>query len=352
MVECRQCRNVFQQMGDAFNARADTAGVLESAARSLVEQFALKGCHFRLLSRDQQILESVASYGLSDEFLNKGPVDAERSVAECLEGNVVMIEDCGADPRIQYPREMAKEGIASLLTVPLKTRGQVIGVMRLFTSEERSFSAEEVELFRVTALFCTSAIIHSMFHRILSRVSAAVQSTLEIDEVLNSTVRVVAEELRVKGCSLQLFESKAGELNLKASYGLSRRFLTDGIEKADGPAVAAALEGECVCVVDCQKDPRIVHRTEAIHEGFASALFIPLMSRTRAMGVLTVYTHKSYSFSEEEQQVMMAIGEQCSLAIQNAQMYAAIKSRYNTVVDDFQLWFEHYHTHPQGDTLA
>ncbi len=44
-----------------------------------------------------------------------------------------MVLDCVSDPRVQYPDAFASEGIASMLTVPLEGRGQVIGVMRLFT---------------------------------------------------------------------------------------------------------------------------------------------------------------------------------------------------------------------------
>ena len=43
---------------------------------------------------------------------------------------------------------------------------------------------------------------------------------------------------------------------------------------------------------------------------------------------------------------MEAIGGQCALAIRNAQMYAAIKRRYDSVVDEFHQWFEHYYTYP------
>jgi len=81
----------------------------------------------------------VAAFGLSDRFLAKGPVDAERSVTEALDGEMVMVNDCSVDERIQYPEEMAKEGIVSMLTIPLATRGQVIGVMRLATAEQREF---------------------------------------------------------------------------------------------------------------------------------------------------------------------------------------------------------------------
>jgi hypothetical protein len=49
---------------------------------------------------------------------------------------------------------------------------------------------------------------------------------------------------------------------------------------------------------------------------------------------------------------MMSIGEQCSLAIDNAMMFAALKRRYETLVDDFHLWFEHSQSYPQRGSTA
>jgi hypothetical protein len=72
-----QCHRVFRVIGEALNLPIGSVEVLEKVARAVVEEFGLKGCHFRLLSRDEKVLEHVASFGLSDRFLNKGPVDAE-----------------------------------------------------------------------------------------------------------------------------------------------------------------------------------------------------------------------------------------------------------------------------------
>jgi GAF domain-containing protein len=344
-MDCSQCRNVFRVIGDAFNAPITAGEMLGVAAEVLVDEFDLKGCHFRLLSRDQKILEGVASYGLSEAFLNKGPVDAEKSVAEALEGKVVIVADCSTDPRIQYPEEFTKEGIVSLLTIPLTTRGQVIGVMRLSTDQPRQFARDEIEFFQVAALFCTSAVSHAMFHQILGHVTDTIRSSLDLDDVLNAIVQVVTEDLRAKGCTIRLLDAKAQHLELRVAYGLSPRYL----EKASalpGKGVWKAIEGECVPIVDVRDNPLIAHPEEAIRERIASMLFVPLMIRGSAIGVLSIYTHHQYVFSTDEVHLIQAIGEQCALAIRNAQMYAAIKRRYEVVVDEFHQWFEHYCTHP------
>ena len=344
-MKCRQCHQVFAVMGDGLNSQIETVELLERTAKTLVEQFNLKACNFRLLSRDQKILEHVASYGLSDQFVAKGPVDAERSVTEALEGKTVMVKDCSADERIQYPEEFAREGIVSMLTIPLITRGQVIGVMRLATAKPRDFNDDELDFFRVAALFCTSTIIHSLFHEILEDVNIAISGSLDIDSVLEAIVEVITYKLRAKGCSIRLLDAKGTHLALRAARGLSQRYI-DTASARPGQGVAEALEGKCVSVLDAWSDPRIRHHNQMKIEKISSILFIPVMCRDNPLGVLSIYTHRPYQFSDDEIQMMKAVGGQCAMAIRSAQLYAALKNRYDTATTDFQQWFEHYCVYP------
>jgi GAF domain-containing protein len=343
-MECISCVRVFEEVGDAFNSTLGTEEKLEKVARAIVEHLKIKACHFRVLSRDQRILEHLAAFGLSERFVEKGPVDAEKSVTEALKGQVVMVEDCANDTRIQFPKEHVAEGIVSVLTVPLSARGNVIGVMRLATGEKREFSEQELTAIKTLASFSTTAITQSMFYDILAEVNAAIRSSLDLTEVLESTVRVVCESLRVRGTTIRLLDRRRN-LELRAAYGLSQRYL-ETASTDPGDAVAEALAGTCVAILDARTDPRIRHHEEMEREKVSSVLFVPLMSRKGAIGVLSVYTHKPYHFSEDEKELMTALGEQCALSIRNAQMYHTIKRRYEDVVDEFQIWFEHYQTYP------
>ena len=352
MVKCRQCRNVFSEIGLALNAQLDTREMLERAARSIVEQFGLKACHFRLISRDQLTLDDAASFGLSKEFLNKGPVDAERSVAEALEGEVVMVTDCVRDQRVQYPEAFEAEGIVSMLTIPLEVRGQVIGVMRLTTSETRDFPEDEIELFKVAAMFCASSIIDSMFHQILGHVTTSIRSSLDLSKVLNAIVTVVCEDIRAKGCTIQLLDKKKSNLEPRAAFGLSPDFV-DGLGTVFARRLMGeVLAGECVAIYDGRTDAYIDSQQAIADEGISSILLVPLVSRGDVIGVLSLYTHHPYRFSDAETQLMISIGEQCSLSIDNAMMFAALKRRYENLVDDFQVWFDHTQTRPERGSIA
>jgi len=352
MDKCRQCRNVFHVIGSALNAQLDTQVLLEMAARSIVDEFEFRACHFRLLSRDLRTLDDVASYGLSERFLGKGPIDAERSAAEALQGEVVAVLDCVSDARVQYPEAFKAEGITSMLTIPLEVRGQVIGVMRLFTSDRRDFNDDEVEFFKVVALFCTSAVIDSMFHQILTHVTRSTRSSLELPVILDAIVQVVCEGFRTRGCAIALVDRTTSSLEPRSSFGLSEPFVGRLSDLFTREAVDEVLSGECVMILDGRQDDRVARAEEIVREGISTILMVPLVARGTTIGALSLFTHKPYPFSDEEQQLMSAIGEQCSLAIDNAMMFAALKQRYETLVDDFHLWFEHSQARPQRGSPA
>ena len=118
----------------------------------------VKGCTVFLINRNTNALEVAASYGLSDEYINKGPVSALRSIAQSLEDGPVAIHDVTDDPRIQYPDEAKKEGIASILSVPMVARGFLIGALRVYTADPWEFTLEDVNFVQAMANMTGMAI--------------------------------------------------------------------------------------------------------------------------------------------------------------------------------------------------
>lgn len=105
----------------------------------------VKGCTLFLFSPMSDKLKLAGSYGLSDEYLDKGTVSSLRSIASSLEdGQPVAVFDVTDDPRIQYPEAASKEGISSILSVPIIIGDKVIGCMRVYTSNPWEFTLEDV----------------------------------------------------------------------------------------------------------------------------------------------------------------------------------------------------------------
>jgi GAF domain-containing protein len=112
----------------------------------------VKACTLFLFSAKSQELKLAGSYGLSDEYLNKGPVSSLRSIASALQdGQPVAIFDVADDPRIQYPEAAIKENIASILSVPIIIGEKLVGCMRVYTGKPWEFTLNDVNFVQAVA---------------------------------------------------------------------------------------------------------------------------------------------------------------------------------------------------------
>jgi signal transduction protein with GAF and PtsI domain len=110
-------------------------------------------CSLLLLNEKEGVLEIRATQSVSEDYLNKPPV----RVGEGIAGRVaqsnqpIQVRDVKEEPRYFNKRVAEKEGLASLLCVPMSVKGKVIGVLNCYTSAPREFTPEEVKLLTAVA---------------------------------------------------------------------------------------------------------------------------------------------------------------------------------------------------------
>jgi signal transduction protein with GAF and PtsI domain len=146
------------KVAKAISHSREPEEVVLMTVESITTALEAKGCTVFLINRKTDELEVAASYGLTDEYINKGPVSSLSSIAQSLEDGPVAIYDVTDDPRIQYPREAKKEGIVSILSVPIVAGGEIIGALRVYTSEPWEFTLEDVNFVQAMAYMAGMAI--------------------------------------------------------------------------------------------------------------------------------------------------------------------------------------------------
>ena len=129
----------------------DPDEIIRMTVESLKKALGIKGCSLFLINKKSNELEVAASSGLSEEYLHKGPVSALHSIADSLEDGPIAVYDVGDDPRIQYPEEAKKEGIVSILSVPIMIGDRAIGAIRAYTAEKWEFTIDDVNFVQALA---------------------------------------------------------------------------------------------------------------------------------------------------------------------------------------------------------
>ena len=127
-----------------LNSARDSRALLLSIVESVAEAMGAKACSLMLLTIERDVLLHTVAYGLSDWYLRKGPVAVGKILSDVLEGKPVAVLDAITDERVLYREQAKKEGIASMLSVPMRLRGEVIGVLRIYTAKPYRFTKDDI----------------------------------------------------------------------------------------------------------------------------------------------------------------------------------------------------------------
>ena len=170
-----------------------------------------------------------------------------------------------------------------------------------------------------------SAMDRSARHlRLLTETIAAVNSTLDLDEVFDLIAHKVAEALETDACFVYLYDESADELVLRASYGTRVEDMTRVPKMRPGEGITGTAAAERAPVMiprEAHLDPRFKHFPNLREAHYQSILAVPILARERLEGALNVRTEEPREFSGDEIDLLMAIAGQVAQAIENAKLY-------------------------------
>ncbi len=147
----RNTTRIFLGMAASITASTDIKTILQTLTEDVAKALSVKAATIRLLDENRVTLRLAASYGLSEKYLKKGPISAEKSIAQALQGKPVVVKDAATDAGVQYRKEKKEEGIVTILSVPIKSREEVIGVLRLYSAVPRDFTDDEIQFVNAIA---------------------------------------------------------------------------------------------------------------------------------------------------------------------------------------------------------
>jgi GAF domain-containing protein len=250
-------------------------------------------------------------------------MQARRVVEDILEGGYLVIEDATSDPRLENHEAKKAEGIASILVAPVMVRDRAIGVLSLYTSQPRAFSADEIGFLTAVAEQGGMAIQHARLlerlrqsSRLFYEFASMLNASLDIRKILHILSANIGEALRMAGIAISLWDGETGKLESVAVYGLSEEFWAK-FPKLGDPRVKLALAGETV-----------IHRPPELegepHE-IKSMLYQPLKAGDEVIGLMALCSRNSERFTEDLTQLAGALAHQGGLAIRNASTYLMLE---------------------------
>jgi signal transduction protein with GAF and PtsI domain len=184
-------------------------------------------CSLMLVDEKKGELVTRATQSISEEYNKKPPLKVGEGVAgkAVKENRPLVIKDVTKEKEYKYKDLAKKEGLCSLLCVPLTVRGKVIGVINCYTSAPHDFSKTEINLLTTVANQAAVAIENTEL-MVKSRV---------IQEELETRKRIE----RAKGILM-----REGRISEEEAYLKIRRYSMDSRKTMREVAEAIILSAE------------------------------------------------------------------------------------------------------------
>jgi two-component system, sensor histidine kinase PdtaS len=166
--------------------------------------------------------------------------------------------------------------------------------------------------------------------RLLTETIETVNSTLDLQEVLELVASKVAGALAADACFVYLHDERAGELVLRATYGTRVEEMTKRPRMRPGEGITGAAAAERAPVMlpaQAHLDPRFKTFSNLPEDEYESILAVPILARDRLEGALNVRTRQARTFTDDEVELLLAIAAQVAQSIQHARLYEAAQRR-------------------------
>ncbi len=166
--------------------------------------------------------------------------------------------------------------------------------------------------------------------RLLTETIAAVNSTLDLQEVLELVASRVAEALHTDACFVYLYDERADELVLRATHGTSVEEMTRRPKMRPGEGITgtAAVERAPVMIPSqAHLDPRFKLFRNLPEEEYESILAVPILAREKLEGALNVRTREPRVYADDEIELLLAIAAQVAQSIEHAKLYSQAQRR-------------------------
>ena len=159
------------EVAKTVNASLTPSQVLEKIVSCVAGAMKVKACSLRLLESRRKKLLMGAQFGLSNGYIRKGPILVEESGLDkkALKGKTIWLKNAQTGKDFQYKDKAKAEGIKSVLVVPLMVEKKAVGVLRVYTKEERKFDTDEIKFLEAVGNLSAIALEKARLHQALRK---------------------------------------------------------------------------------------------------------------------------------------------------------------------------------------
>jgi len=317
-----------------ITAQLDVASVLDRIARSVTDLIGSTGCGIGLLEAGGARLVNAAAHGYkSDEWRALALPVGEGIMGRCAEtGAPLRVDDVRVDPRSARRDVDEREGIRSMLCVPLRVAGKLLGVISAFSTRSAAFTAHHQQVLEAfaeqagiavqNAQLFEESVLRTRETRALLAAGRAVTASLDRDRTMNVIMEQARAVLGAHSCGIMMLDPHTRILALVASLDVPEAMVS-GVRVREGEGITgqAVAQLRPMQSADLWSDPRAAYPQLSRTSGYRSMLAVPLRVGARAVGALVVLRQDVHVFAPAEEELLLALADQAAIAMEHARLY-------------------------------
>lgn len=304
-----------------------------------------------LLEPDGETMTLRGHRGLSDEFVRN--VKRVR-LDEGIFGGVVVEKRPIALDLLNYPTErfapfIAQEDLKTLVSTPLLSAGELVGVLNLATRRPRAYPPEELKLLAAIGQQLGGAVRNAGLYEetqlkserlaVINRLDRVISASLEIKEVYQTFVEEAAKLISFDRMAIVLLDEAREHWEVVALWTRTEPYLRAG---ARAPVKGTLMER---LLIDRQPliEGELGEKGEwpengmLRREGMRSRVLLPLIAKGQMQGLQIFASHQPYTYSVRDLEVLLPIADQMAIAIENSRLYAQTQQSLARVTQLYEL---------------
>ena len=313
----------------------DLQGILDRILAEAAEMAGSPHVRVTLVDREARVLRVARIKG---ELVSAGyeyPLEGSLSGLVVTSGEPVFSPDVQTDPRSHFGPRYQDLGIVTYLGLPIKSRGEVVGVLTFNTTEPREYTRETLAYLTSFAAQAAIAIENARLYEATRRAAQEAQSLYEVGHSLTTSLdpREVLHLISVKTTELLgtphaqviLWDDGTRSLRFGAAYGTEAEKVKQQVFRlGEGGNGIVAETRKPLLVNDYQRFPkRRPDMTDLV-----AVIGVPLLYRGRLLGVLTSHaTQAGTIFTEDHLALLTSFADEAAIAIENARLHEAAVRR-------------------------
>ena len=325
VVQMGLIQKVSEQISESLNEHE----ICQKAVDAMVSIFGYDETAISLMVEGNK-LELVAIGGTKDMGFSLG---FQQFVGHGIMGHVALshkhyfTKDITQDPYYYHP---SNRGVGAAMAVPMLNEDEPMGVLYIQSAPPHIITPEDLQILQTIASHLVTAIQKARFHAdihehlvsmtALQSVTQTVNSSLELESIFNTVVKLLKETYGYSYVSIYLL--KDAILQLGAQAGYPEELILYEIPITSGITGRTVRTRQSQFVRNAKSNPTFLVASYEVE----SEICIPLQKDDTVLGVLNIESNSSRPLTEKDFELLTAFASPVALAIDNARLLAEIRS--------------------------